>query len=92
MESRHRITLADWYSRVVFGVIAAALAMLAGQGACSVEPVARAQSAPAQSAPCGSYDQPCFVRIPTLEHVIEVDQIHPQPRLRVHVVNVVDTR
>ena len=86
MESRQKLLLADWYSRVVFGVIAVALAMLAGQGACSMEPVARAQSVP-----CGSPDQPCFVRIPALEDMIQVDHPHLQPKLRVHVVNQVKT-
>ncbi len=86
MESRHKVMLADWYSRVVFGVIAVALAMLAGQGACSMEPVARAQSVP-----CGSPNQPCFVRIPALEDMIQVDRINRQARLRVHVVNRVNT-
>lgn len=43
MVSKHKVILVDWYSRVVFGVIALSLAMLAGQEACSVEPVARAQ-------------------------------------------------
>ena len=42
MISKHKAILVDWYSRVVFGVIALSLAMLAGQGACSMEPVARA--------------------------------------------------
>ena len=86
MESRQRVMLADWYSRVVFGVIAVSLAVLAGQGACSMEPVARAQSGP-----CGSPDQPCFVRIPVLEDMIQVYHPSEQPRLRVHVVNRVNT-
>ena len=86
MESRQKMMLADWYSRVVFGVIAISLAMLAGEGACSMEPVARAQSVP-----CGSPAQPCFVRIPALEDMIQVDHPRPQPRLRVHVVNRVNT-
>ena len=86
MESRQIVMLADWYSRVVFGVIAVALAMLVGQVACSMEPVARAQSVP-----CGSPDQPCFVRIPALEDLIQADHPHRQPRLRVHVVNRVNT-
>ena len=86
MESRRKVMLADWYSRVVFGVIAVALAMLAGQGTCSMEPVARAQSVP-----CGSPDQPCFVRIPALEDMIQVADPRIQPKLRVHVVNRVNT-
>lgn len=87
MVSRHRVVLVDWYSRVVFGVIAFSLAMLAGQGACSVEPVARAQSEP-----CGSPERPCYVRIPPLEEMIQVDRNYRQPRLRVHVVNRVKTQ
>ena len=87
MISKRKAILVDWYSRVVFGVIALSLAMLAGQGACSMEPVARAQSGP-----CGSPDQPCFVRILALEDMIQVDQTYrQQPRLRVHVVNRVNT-
>ena len=87
MVSRHEVMLVDWYSRVVFGVIALSLAMLAGQGACSMEPVARAQSEL-----CGSPDRPCFVRIPALEEMIQVDDYQrPNPRLRVHVVNRVNT-
>jgi hypothetical protein len=83
MTSKHKAILVDWYSRVVFGVIALSLAMLAGQGACSLEPVARAQSGP-----CGSPDQPCFVRVLALEDMIQVNQLHrQQPKLRVHVVN-----
>ena len=58
--------LADWYSRVVFAVIAVTLATLAGQGACTVEPVARAQSVQ-----CGSTSNPCYVRLLALERVLE---------------------
>ena len=86
MVSRHKVMLVDWYSRVVFGVIALSLAMLAGQGACSVEPVARAQSEL-----CGSPDRPCFVRVPALEEMIQVDHPRLGPRLKVHVVNRVNT-
>ena len=47
---------ADWYNRIVFGVIALALAVLAGQSACTVEPVASAQFQ------CGEAPTtPCYV-------------------------------
>ena len=77
MISRHKVMLADWYSRVVFGVIAVALAMLAFQGAFTVEPVAHAQSER-----CGSQYNPCYVEIENLESTL----------LRVEMVGLVRTR
>ena len=62
MVSRHKIVLDDWYSRVVFGVIAVALAVLAGQGACSVQPVVAAQARFPAPPPCGSQARPCYVK------------------------------
>ena len=76
--------LADWYSRVVFGVIAVALATLAGQGACSVEPIAHAQTVQ-----CGSRNQPCYVEIPVLNQVLHKgnNSTRNDDGLRVYVVN-----
>ena len=77
MISRHKVMLADWYSRVVFGVIAVALAMLAFQGVFTVESVAHAQSER-----CGSEYDPCFVEIKNLEETL----------LKVEMVGLVRTR
>lgn len=88
MVSRHKVMLADWYSRVVFGVIAVALATLAGQGACSVEPIAHAQTEQ-----CGSRNQPCYVKVPVLDQVFQKDNnvVREYDGLRVYVVNSVRT-
>ena len=85
MVSRHKVMLADWYSRVVFGVIAVALVTLAGQGACSVEPVALAQGVQ-----CGSMDNPCYVQFPKEFQEAENGLTTPTA-LRVCVVNPVRT-
>ena len=61
MVSRRKVVLDDWYSRVVFGVIAVALAMLAVQGAWPVEPVVAAPAQFGLPPPCGSQLRPCYV-------------------------------
>ena len=58
MTTRQEGLLADWYSRVVFGVIATSLATLAVQGACTVQPVAQAQGSA-----CGDRFDPCYVEV-----------------------------
>ncbi len=59
MTARREGLLTDWYSRVVFGVIAVSLAMLAVQGAWTVEPVLHAQGSE-----CGnSRFNPCYVEV-----------------------------
>ena len=62
MVSRRKVVLDDWYSRVVFVVIAVALAMLAVQGAWPVEPVVAAPAQFRSLPPCGSRDLPCYVK------------------------------
>lgn len=81
MTSRHGLKLADWYNRVVFGVIAAALATLAIQGACAVEPVVHAKQVP-----CGSSaENPCYVAFP--EELMMLDAKGTLWGLRVYVSN-----
>ena len=59
--------LADWYSRVVFGVIAVSLAMLALQGACTVPPVMRAKESE-----CGARFNPCYVEVLGVAGTVDV--------------------
>lgn len=81
MTSRHSLKLAGWYNRVVFGVIAAALATLAVQGACAVEPVVHARQVP-----CGSSaENPCYVVFP--EELVPLDHKGNPLGLRVYVTN-----
>ncbi len=61
--------LADWYSRVVFGVIAVSLAMLALQGACTVQPVVCAQGSE-----CGARFNPCYVEVLGVDGQVDVNQ------------------
>ena len=67
MTTRQDGFLADWYSRVVFGVIAVSLAMLAFQGACSVQPVVRAQDSE-----CGARFNPCYVEVLDVAGTVDV--------------------
>ncbi len=67
MTTRQDGFLADWYSRVVFGVIAVSLAMLALQGACSVQPVVRAQDSQ-----CGARFNPCYVEVLDVDGTVDV--------------------
>ena len=69
MTTRQAGFLTDWYSRVVFGVIAVSLAMLAFQGACAVQPVARAQGSD-----CGSRFNPCYVEVLDVSGHVDVNQ------------------
>ena len=59
--------LADWYSRVVFGVIAVSLAILAFQGAGTVQPVVHAQDSP-----CGARFNPCYVTVLDVDGTVDV--------------------
>jgi hypothetical protein len=61
--------LSDWYSRVVFGVIAVSLAMLALQGAGAVQPVVRAQGSE-----CGARFNPCYVEVLDVSGHVDVNQ------------------
>ena len=70
MKTRQDGLLVDWYSRVVFGVIAVSLASLAFQGACTVQPVVRAQGSE-----CGARFDPCYVEV--LDVVGTVDVAEP---------------
>ena len=67
MTTRQDGLLADWYSRVVFGVIAASLATLAVQGACTVQPAARAQGSA-----CGDRFDPCYVEVLDVAGTVDV--------------------
>lgn len=69
MTARQDGFLAEWYSRVVFGVIAVSLAMLALQGACTVQPVVRAQSSE-----CGARFNPCYVEVLGVDGHVDVNQ------------------
>ena len=81
MTSRHGLKLAGWYNRVVFGVIAVALATLAVQGACAVEPVVHARQVP-----CGSSaENPCYVVFS--EELVPLDHKGNPLGLRVYVTN-----
>ena len=81
MTSRQGLKLAGWYNRVVFGVIAIALATLAVQGACAVEPVLHAKQVP-----CGSSaENPCYVVFP--EELMPLDYKGNPLGLRVYVTN-----
>ena len=81
MTSRYGLKLTDWYNRMVFGVIAAALATLAVQGACAVEPVVHAKQVP-----CGaSVENPCYVVFP--EELMPLDYKGNPLGLRVYVTN-----
>ena len=84
MVSRHKVMRADWYSRVVFGVIAAALVTLVVQGGFAVEPVEAAQVMQ-----CGSRANPCYVQFP--ENVLLRSNTFGGSALKVHVVNPVRT-
>lgn len=59
--------LADWYSRVVFGVIAVSLAILAYQGATTVQPVVHAQDSE-----CGTRFNPCYVEVLDVAGTVDV--------------------
>ena len=61
--------LADWYSRVVFGVIAVSLAILAFQGAATVQPVVHAQESE-----CGARYNPCYVEVLDVAGTLDVTQ------------------
>lgn len=81
MTSRHGLKQADWYNRVVLGVIAAALVSLAVQGAGAVEPVVHARQVP-----CGSSaENPCYVVFP--EELMPLDYKGNPLGLRVYVTN-----
>ncbi len=67
MTIRQDGVLADWYSRVVFGTIAVSLAMLAFQGACTVQPVVRAQGSE-----CGARFNPCYVEVLDVAGTVDV--------------------
>lgn len=67
MTTRQDEFLADWYSRMVFGVIAISLAMLAFQGACTVQPVVRAQDSE-----CGARFNPCYVEVLDVAGTVDV--------------------
>lgn len=67
MTTRQDGFLADWYSRMVFGVIAISLAMLAFQGACTVQPVVRAQGSE-----CGARINPCYVEVLDVTGTVDV--------------------
>ena len=69
MTTRQDGFMADWYTRVVFGVIAVSLAMLALQGACSVQPVVRAQDSQ-----CGARFNPCYVEVLDVAGTVGVTQ------------------
>lgn len=70
MAARYEGLLTDWYSRVVFGVIAVSLAMLAVQGACTVEPVVHAQGSG-----CGDERyNPCYVEVLGVEETVDVNE------------------
>ena len=69
MTTRQAGFLTDWYSRVVFGVIAVSLAMLALQGACAVQPVVRAQGSE-----CGARFNPCYVEVLGVDGHVDVNQ------------------
>ena len=61
--------LTDWYSRVVFGVIAVSLAILAFQGASTVQPVVHAQDSE-----CGARFNPCYVEVLDVAGSVDVTQ------------------
>ena len=67
MTNRHDGFLADWYGRVVFGVIAVSLATLALQGARTVQPVVRAQDSA-----CGARFDPCYVEVLDVAGTVDV--------------------
>ena len=67
MTTRQDGFLADWYSRMVFGVIAISLATLAIQGACTVQPVVRAQGSE-----CGERFNPCYVEVLDVAGTVDV--------------------
>ncbi len=67
MTTRQDGFLADWYSRMVFGVIAVSLATLAIQGACTVQPVVRAQGSE-----CGTRFNPCYVEVLDVAGTVDV--------------------
>ena len=69
MTGRQDGFLVDWYSRVVFGVIAVSLAMLAFQGACAVQPAMRAQGSE-----CGARFNPCYVEVLDVAGHVDVNQ------------------
>ncbi len=61
--------LTDWYSRVVFSVIAVSLAILAFQGANTVQPVVHAQDSA-----CGARFNPCYVEVLDVAGTVGVTQ------------------
>ena len=67
MTTRQGGFLTDWYSRVVFGIIAVSLAMLAFQGARTVQPVVRAQGSE-----CGARFNPCYVEVLDVAGTVDV--------------------
>lgn len=69
MKTGHDRFLTDWYSRVVFGVIAISLAALAFQGAGKVQPVVHAQDSE-----CGARFNPCYVEVLDVVGTVDVSQ------------------
>ena len=77
MVRRHNGRAVEWYNRAVLGVIAMSLARLAGQTACGVETVARAQFT------CGSQSNPCHVIFATDDSLIYHDELRNERRLKI---------
>ena len=70
MTTRQDGFLTDWYSRVVFGVIAVSLAILAFQGVATMQPVVHAQESE-----CGTRRfNPCYVEVLDVAGTVDVTQ------------------